>query len=205
MEQWRAMSRWRKADSSPIADLLHGRDSSTAHRFASCSKRNASAHALQSAAAVLAEVLRIANGLVILAPCRFLRRVNTETNYAATTSRPTFFLRFFVACHRSYWLCIPAHRSELVPSASDKRIAISAEIEALPFKQAQHLFPQMRTSNASSHLHRPTKALPSPLSMGAIANRVHSYRSHFWHYPKRTVAFVISEHASVEFRPWNPS
>jgi hypothetical protein len=42
----------------------------------------------------------------------------------------TFFRRFLDACHSSYRVCIPAHNSGLVPNASDRRKAMSAEIRA---------------------------------------------------------------------------
>jgi hypothetical protein len=52
----------------------------------------------------------------------------------ATFKRASFRRRFCEACHKSYWACIPAHSSWLVPRASERRNAISAEIPALPFK-----------------------------------------------------------------------
>jgi len=41
---------------------------------------------------------------------------------------------FFDARQRSYYACIPAQSSGLVPSASASRNAISAEIPALPLR-----------------------------------------------------------------------
>jgi hypothetical protein len=53
-------------------------------------------------------------------------------NLAAIAKWGTLARRRFDACHRSYCPCIPIHNSGLVPSASESRKAISADIPALP-------------------------------------------------------------------------
>jgi hypothetical protein len=50
-------------------------------------------------------------------------------------SRVIFLRGLLAACHKSYWACIPVHSSGLVPRASDRRNAISAEIPELPFSR----------------------------------------------------------------------
>jgi len=67
---------------------------------------------------------------------------SSESNFARETASPsaavakcgTLARRRFDACHRSYWACIPIHSSGLVPSASESRKAISADIPALPLR-----------------------------------------------------------------------
>jgi hypothetical protein len=53
---------------------------------------------------------------------------------AAVAKCGTLARRRFDACHRSYCACIPIHNSGLVPSASESRKAISADIPALPLR-----------------------------------------------------------------------
>src|SRR5215470_648332 len=55
-------------------------------------------------------------------------------NLAVIAKCGTLARRRFDACHRSYWACIPIHSSGLVPSASESRKAISADIPALPLR-----------------------------------------------------------------------
>src|SRR6266850_6904245 len=62
--------------------------------------------------------------------------VPEHAGYAAS-KRASFRRCFFDACHRSYWACMPIQSSGLVPRASERRKAISAEIPALPFRMRE--------------------------------------------------------------------
>jgi hypothetical protein len=59
---------------------------------------------------------------------------------AATNRRTCRFFRFRSACQRSYWTCWFSQLSGVVPKATDKRMAISGEMPARPFRMADRVF-----------------------------------------------------------------